>query len=73
MLEIITEREVAQHFKIGAVTRGMTDVVDVTRPDALLAGTNAAARRLLFSLEPRLHRCHAGVDQQNRFVVLRNQ
>ena len=73
VLEIIAERKVAQHFKIGAVARGMAHVVDVARADALLAGADTPARRLLLPLEPGLHRRHAGVDQQNGFVVLRNQ
>ena len=72
-LKVIAEREVAQHLKIGAVARGLADVVDIARADALLAGADARARRHLLAGKERLHRRHAGVDEQNRFVVLRNQ
>ena len=73
LLKIVAEREVAQHFKIRAVTRGVADVFDVARADALLAGRHAVARGLFLAREPRLHRRHAGVDEQNGFVVLRNE
>ena len=73
MLEVVAEREVAEHLKVGAVARGVTDVVDVARADALLASADAAARRLLLALEPGLHGGHARVDEQDGLVVLRDQ
>ena len=73
MLEVVAEREVAEHLKEGAVARGVTDVVNVARADALLAGADAAARRLLLALEPGLHGGHARVDEQDGLVVLRDQ
>ena len=73
LLKIVAEREVAQHFKIRAVTRGVADVFNVARADALLAGGHAVARGLFLAREPRLHWRHAGVDEQNGFVVLRNE
>ena len=73
MLEVVAEREVAEHLKEGAVARGVTDVVDIARADALLAGADAAARRLLLALEPGLHGGHARVDEQDGLVVLRDQ
>ena len=73
VLEVIAEGEVAQQFKVGAMTGGLTDVFDITGTDALLAGANTAARGLYFTLKIGLHRCHAGVDQQKRLVILRDQ
>ena len=72
-LEIVAEREVAEHFKVRAVAGGVADVFNVAGADALLAGGHAVARRLLLTGEERLHRCHAGVDEQQRRVVLRDQ
>ena len=51
----------------------MTDVFDVAGADALLAGGDAAAGRLLLACEPRLHRRHAGVDEQDGLVTARDQ
>ena len=72
-LEIVAEREVAEHFKVRAVARGVADVFNVAGADALLAGGHAVARRLLLAGEERLHRRHAGVDEQQRRIVLRDQ
>ena len=72
-LEIVAEREVAEHFKVRAVAGGVADVFNVAGADALLAGGHAVARRLLLTGEERLHRRHAGVDEQQRRVVLRDQ
>ena len=41
--------------------------------DALLAGADTAAGRRDLALEIGLHRRHAGVDQQQRRIVLRDQ
>ena len=51
----------------------MADILDVARADALLAGAHTAAGRLLFPFEPRLHGRHAGIDQQQGLIVLRDQ
>ena len=72
-LEVIAEGEVAEHLEEGAVARGLADVLDVAGADALLAGGDAVARRLLLAGEIRLHRRHAGVDEQKRRVVLRDE
>ena len=72
-LEIVAEREVAEHFKVRAVARGVADVLDVAGADALLAGGHAVARGLLLAGEERFHRRHTGVDEQQRRVVLRDQ
>ena len=72
-LEVIAEGEVAQHLKIGAVTRGFADVLDIAGTDALLAGADPVPGRLLLAFEIGLHGCHAGVDEQKAGVPLRDQ
>ena len=72
-LEVVAEGEVAQHLKIGAVTGGVTDVLNVAGADALLAGGHPVAGRLLLPGEVGLHRGHARVDEQQGRVVLRNE
>ena len=39
LFEIITEGEVAQHLKEGAVTGSLTDILDIAGTDTFLAGT----------------------------------
>ena len=73
LLEVITEREIAQHLKVGAVAGRLADVLNVAGTDALLAGADTMAGRLLLTGEERLHGRHTGVDQQQRRVVLGNQ
>ncbi len=71
--EIVAEREIAEHLEESAVARGVADVLDITGADALLAGGDSVARGLLLAGEPRLHGSHAGVYQQQRRVVLRDE
>ena len=71
--EIVAEREVAEHFKIGAVARSFADVFNIGRANALLAGRHALSRRRNFAGEIFFHGRHTGVNQQKTFVVLGNQ
>ena len=73
LLEIITEGEIPQHLKKGAVPCRLADVLDVAGADAFLAGADPAAGRLLLALEPGLHRGHARIDEQEARIVLRYQ
>ena len=73
MLEVVAEGEVAEHLKIRAVARGLADVFNVAGADALLAGADAVARRLLIALEVGLHRRHARVDEQQARIILRDE
>ena len=73
LLKVVTEGEIAQHFEISAVAGGLTDVLNVAGTDALLAGAYTAAGRLHLTGKVGLHGCHAGVDQQQRGIVLGNQ
>ena len=73
VLEIVAKGEVAQHFKIGAVTGSFADILNIAGTNALLAGADTVTGRLDLTLEIGLHRCHTGVDQQQGLVILRDQ
>ena len=72
-LEVIAEREVAEHLEERLMARRAADVLDITRADAALARRHARAGRLHLAREERLQRSHAGADQEERRVVLRDQ
>ena len=72
-LEVITEREVAQHLEISAVAGSLADVLNVAGTDALLAGADTAAGRGLLTGKVGLHGRHTGVDEQQAGIVLRDQ
>ena len=59
MLKVITEREVAQHFKISAVAVCLTYSLNVGSTNTFLAGCNALSRRCYFSRKIFFHRRHA--------------
>ena len=69
LLEVVADREVAEHLEEREVPVGRADVVDVDRPEALLAGREPVVRRLLLAQEVRLERVHPGADEQRRRVV----
>ena len=73
VLEVVAEREVAEHLEEGAVPVGAADVVEVVvlpaRPDGLLNGGNARCDRLFDPEKPPLHRLHARDDEERRGVV----
>ena len=48
----------------------MTDIVDIAGSDALLAGRDPLPRRDLGACKVRLERCHTGVDQQYRIIIV---
>ena len=73
VFEIVAEGEVAQHLKIGAMAGGVADVLNIAGTDALLAGGDPVTGRLLLAGEVGLHGRHAGVDQQQGRIVLRDQ
>ena len=70
LFEVVAEREIAQHLKIGTVAVGVADVLDVPGADALLAGGYPVARGLLLPGEVGLHGGHTRVDEQQRRIVL---
>ena len=72
-LEIIAKGEVTKHLKVSAVASSLTDVLYITGTNALLAGTYSAAGRLHLTLKIGLHGCHAGIDQKQGLIILRDQ
>ena len=73
LLEVVADREVAEHLEERQVPVRAADVVDVDRAEALLAGRQAVGRRLLGTEEVGLERVHARADQQRRRIVARHQ
>ena len=70
VLEVVAEREVAEHLEEGEVPRGGADLVDVGRAEALLHGRQRRVGRLRLAEEERLERLHAGRGEQHRRVVV---
>ena len=77
-LEVVAEREVAQHLEERVVARGAADVLEVV---VLAAGAHALLRRwsrartvgLRLAGEDVLELVHPGVGEQQRRVVVRDQ
>ena len=67
--EVITEREVTQHFEEGTVTSGDTYALNVRSTDALLAGGHAFVRWFFQTEEVFFHWSHTGVDQQQALII----
>ncbi len=70
LLEVVAHREVAEHLEERQVARRHADLIDVRRPEALLAARQPVVRRLLAALEVRLERVHARGREQHRRIVL---
>ena len=77
LLEIIAKAEVAQHFKEGVVTRGVTDVFQIvvftTRTHATLRGGRARVITFVEAKEDILELVHPGVGKQQGWIVVRYQ
>jgi hypothetical protein len=71
LLEVVADREVAEHLEEGLVARGGADVLDVDRAEALLAGRQPVARRLLEAEEVGLERLHPRGGEQHRRIEAR--
>ena len=77
LLEIVAEREVAEHLEEGEMARGVADIVEVVM---LAAGAHAFLRRgraligpLLDAGEDVLELHHAGIGEHQRRIVARHQ
>lgn len=68
-LEVVAEGEVAAHLEERAVARGLADLFDVGRADALLHAGGAREGRLDLTQEVGLERDHARGHQKERRVV----
>ena len=65
VLEVVADREVAEHLEERQVPGGGADHLDVRRAEALLAGGQAVVRRRLLAHEVRLERVHARRREQD--------
>ena len=76
-LEVIAEREIAQHFEEGMVPRRIAHIVEIVvlaaSPHAFLRRRGGDVRTRLQPREDILERHHAGVDEHERRVVVRHQ
>ena len=76
-LEVVAEREVAEHLEEGVVTRGHAHVLEVVvlaaDADALLRRRGALVRADVLAREHVLERHHARVGEHQRGVVGRHQ
>ncbi len=73
MLKVITEGEIAEHFKERAVAVGNADVFNIAGTNALLAGRYTAAGRCHLAGKVFFHRCHAAINQQQGVIIFWNQ
>ncbi len=77
VLEVVAEREVAEHLEERVVPQRGADVVEVVvlaaDAHALLRGRRARVAALLPAEEDVLELVHAGVGEQQRGVAVRNQ
>ena len=77
LLEIVAEREIAEHLEEGVVARGVADIVEVVvlaaGAHAFLRGGGARIGALLEAGEDVLELHHAGIGEHQRRVVARHQ
>ena len=72
-LKIISEGEIAQHLKKGAVAGCLSHIFNIAGTDTFLAGSHSPAGRNLCSCKIRLQRSHTGIDQQKALVIVRHE
>ena len=65
LLEVLADREVAEHLEEGEVPGGVADILDVGRAKALLAAREQVRRGLLDTQEIALQRVHPGRREQH--------
>ncbi len=77
VLEIVAEREVAEHLEEGVVARGVADIVEIVvlaaGAHAFLRGRGAQIGALLQAGEDVLELHHAGIGEHQGRVVARHQ
>jgi hypothetical protein len=69
LLEVLTEREVAEHLEERQMRSVEPDLVDVIRAEALLHGRQQECRRLLAAEEERHQRLHSRRREQRAAIV----
>ena len=71
--EVVTEREVTEHFEECMVTRRSADVLNVTRTNAFLARRDTRMRRFHFARKERFERSHTRTNHQKSRIIFRNE
>src|SRR5205085_9363248 len=76
-LEVVAEREVAEHLEERVMPRGAADILEIVvlaaRAHALLAGGGAHVVALYLAEEHALELHHAGVGEEQRLVAHRHE
>src|SRR6185436_3379989 len=72
-LEVVAEGEIPVHLEERGVARRLANFVDVERTDAFLHAGRTIERRSLGTYEVALERHHAGIDEQQRRVVVQQR
>ena len=72
-LEIIPKGEVPQHLKISLMACSASHIFDIASTHATLASCYPGAGRLHLAREKGLQRRHAGTNQEQGWIILRNQ
>ena len=77
VLEVVAEREVAEHLEEGVVARGIADIVEVVvlaaGAYAFLRGRRARIGALFEAGEDVLELHHAGIGEHQRRIVARHE
>src|SRR5216683_4992249 len=73
LLEVVAEREIAQHFEEGQVMPVMAHQVNVHRAEDLLTGGRAGVRRLSLAQEVGFELDHTGAGEQQGRIAERDQ
>ena len=77
LLEVVAEREVAEHFEECLMAARVADVIEIVvlaaGPDAFLSTCRRAVGALFASQEDILELIHSGIDEEQRGILGRNQ
>ena len=70
--EVITEREVTEHFKESAVTGSFAYLLNIGSSDTLLTSGNSVSRRSNLTGKIFFHRSHTRVDEEKALIIIRH-
>ena len=72
-LEIVTDREVAEHLKERMMSRCLADILDIVGTDRFLRVGDPVAGRLLRAVKILLQGRYTGIDPEQCRIIMRNQ
>ena len=77
LFEIISKREIPEHFKECVMPRSIADIVEIimltASTDAFLGAGRAVGRRRFEPGKGVLERHHARIDEHERWVIIRHE